>query len=209
MSLEKQIPEEWVKEIVIYFGKLGFFNGSKGEADSVHYLSKIAEPYTMFPGGTSGFLAEQAFLTLDKNRIWCRDSEADFLEGHYWYVRTLLDWSRISRGCFRPQSLSEVWLPPRTTDPARPNSHEQPIEVSFVLGDKRWSFELLELGGWLDSTVIKKVNEAIFHTGYQFAYVIAPYDAQETYLCCLTTAEVRQLKDERGWKFHEEFFSVS
>ena len=206
MSPEKQIPLEWVKGVVIYFGKLGFFNGSKGEDDSVQYLAKIADPYSMFPGTNIGFLPEQEFLRLDKSRIWCEDSEADFVEGDYWYIRTLLDWSRISRGCFQPQSLSEVWLPSRPADPPHPEYQETPIQVSFALGDKRWSFELLERGGWIDSTVIKKVNEAIHHTGFQFACVVPPNDDQATYICCLTMAEVQKLKDERGWQFHDEFF---
>jgi hypothetical protein len=195
-----------VKEVVTYFGKLGFFGGSKGGDDDVDYLAKIADPYSMFPGTNIGFLPEQEFLRLDKCRIWCEDAEADFLEGDYWYVRTLLDWSRISRGCFQPQSLSEVWLPARPADPPHPDVKEQPIQVSFMLGDKRWSFEVLELGGWMDSSAIKKVNEAIHPTGYQFAYVFPPDGDQSTYLCCLTMAEVQKLKDERGWQFHEKFF---
>ncbi len=212
MSIQTQFPQEWLREVISYFGKLGFFNHAEGSDSELQFISDIASTSGIFPEGpfdpkkqTGGFLPEQELLAFDKLRIWCKDSEADFKAGDYWYVRTLLDWSRISRGCFQPQNLSEVWLPPRTPGSVSPALPDEPIEVSFVLGDKQWSFELLERGGWLDYRLIKRANEAIGQTGFQFASV-EPDGDQRVYICCLTRVEIQKLKTERGWKFHEEFF---
>jgi hypothetical protein len=210
MPTKTQFPEAWLKDVLSYFSELGFFCPPTSLEDDARFVENKANSYNLFPAGpldpktyNSGFLAEQEILALDENRIWCKDTEADFSAGDYWYVRTLCDWSRISRGCFQPQSLSEVWEPSRPSNPACPASQEQPIKVSFLLRGRPWSFQLLERSGWLDYNLIGEVNRAVCHTGYQFASVV-PDDDQRAYICCFTPVEILKLKNERGWKFHEE-----
>jgi hypothetical protein len=204
-----EFPREWLKEVVSYFGKMGFFQGDEPTDRNLDFLERMANLDEAF---LSGPLipeipeTEQKLLRLkygDGKRVWFEDAEANFVEGDYWYVRTLLDWSQISRGCFKPQNLSEVWLPPRP-DPDSPNCPDEPIEMSFTVGGKEWKFEVEYRGGWFDYSLIGKVNKAIYSTGYQFASVWI-HD-QCAYVCCLTMAEVGKLRDERKWRFHEEFF---
>lgn len=207
-----QIPQEWLTDVISYFAKLGFWYIP--DKTTPEEVAKTADLYEIFPPGPldptkliDGRPPEQRLLSMlpmVNNRVWYRDAEADFVKGDYWYIRTILDWSRISVGCFQPQCLSELWLPRRTPDPEYPDQEEQPIEVSYLLGEKRWKFELLEACGWMDRSLVRKVNESIAGTGSQFA--LADGDDQCVYVCCLTMEEVENLKKERGWKFHEDSF---
>jgi len=210
-------PKEWLEEVTGYFLGLGFFRQfSVFESKLISHLERVANADYLFCAGPLNPAdesklsrkAEQILLTLDKDRVWFTDCEADFQDGDYWYLRALLDWSHISQNRFKPQHLSEIWLPRRIPDPSRPDIDEQPIRVSFTLNGNEISIDLEEHGGWFDSRLIEAVNEAIHDTGFQFAAVQCISD-QCAFVCYLALSEIHKLRAERGWKFHEEFFHDS
>ena len=51
-------------------------------------------------------------VSRDKSRVWWEDGEGDITPGDEVYVRTLMAWSRISRGTFLPTNVREVWHKP-------------------------------------------------------------------------------------------------
>ena len=152
-----------------------------------------------------GWTADQLIATFDRDRVWFEDAEVDNAEKDYWYVRTLVDWARISRGCFQPQNLSEIWRSPDVQADA-PRDHL--IEVHFTHNEQPFSIQLSQQGGWFDYDLITFVNKAVHSTGYQFASVCCRSD-QCVFLCCLTEPERKRLQEAKGWRFHEDrFFRV-
>jgi hypothetical protein len=220
MDNKTQFSREWLREVITYFRDWDVWYSPDTSDRHLDFVANIANTDGIFPDGlidatklVSGRLPEQYLLDLSyvaNHWVWCRDCEADFEKGDYWYVRTLLEWSRISRGCFEPQCLSEIWLPLTAPDPEYPEAKEQNIEVSYLLGETRWTFELAELSGWMDTTLVRKVNESISRSGRQFALVEPNGDCDQcAYVCCLTMEQVAKLKNERGWKFYEHAFCPS
>lgn len=200
------ISEAWLGEVLGYLREMDFFKGPEHPSDLQSLLSFVrpmAESTWLFPPGPMdpndqrlGWKADQLIATLDRHRVWFSDAEVDHLPGDYWYVRTLLDWARISRGHFRPQNFSESWrLSPDGTE-------AESIEVRFSHDDTPFNATLSWQGGWFDYDLIKLVNQAIHASGYQFASVACISD-QCVLLCCLTEAERTKLHKEKGWRFHE------
>ena len=214
-------PREWLKEVVSYFSAMGFFLQREPSEADLRFIAKILELQGTLSDGLACITKTSAEKRIEyeqeivrswhnqgegfTQRVWFEDAEADFVEGDYWYVQTLIEWVRISSGCFRPQNFSEVWLPIRR-DPESGQELET-IELAFTLGTDAFKIELDYLGGWFDYRLIRGVNRAIQKTGYQFAsvWIIDQY----AYVCCLTMEQVAKLKQERGWRFHDEFFALA
>jgi hypothetical protein len=200
------IPAVWLREVLSYLRSLDFFTGSQDPTDIAALTSSVreqAENSWLFPAGLLnpddkrlGWTADQLIATFDRNRVWFTDAEVDNEERDYWYVRTLLDWARISRGHFRPQNLSEIWRSPNVKG-------DVAIEVRFTHDDAPFLARLSRQGGWFDYDLISVVNGAIRESGHQFASVACQSD-QCVFLCCLTEAERTKLHQEKSWRFHAD-----
>jgi hypothetical protein len=212
-----QLPERWLTDVVNALQKANFINSGVNEGADLPaviewiqesiYINRDSYSKSFYNPATydGEWTAEQEIAALDKSRVWIIDTEVDFEPSDYWHVRTLLDWARISRGCFDPQCLTELWAANRKLK----SPHiDQAIQVKFKIKGNPFSFTTTRKGGWFDYDLIRVVNRAIQDTGCQFASVAFHSGGQSAYVCCLTKQELNFLRNKRGWQFHDHLFST-
>src|SRR5262245_35178836 len=83
-------------------------------------------------------------------RVWWEDIEADVCEGNNVYQRVLLEWARISRGCFSPTNIEERW-----------DSDERPITVTFRTRGQTVTLNPECVDDWLDLAVLVPINALV------------------------------------------------
>jgi hypothetical protein len=136
-------------------------------------------------------LDELTLLRYDRRRAWFEDLERDVVEGNDAYVDAFAEWSRISRGAFRPHDVRERWA-----------GEEGPVTITFTLAGARHEVEAASQGDFLDLCVLTAgINPLIAPSGRQFA-VYRPDAAlgQEAFVVALTRHE-RTALERRGWHF--------
>lgn len=172
-------------EAVHYYRQMGFFEKFSNLSDEelVNKLREVDE-FSMKSG------EDLDLLSIDKDRVWWEDMEADVFAENKVYVDTLKGWSRIARGAFKPTKITETW-----------RGEEGPVKVEFTLDGIRHCINPEFLEDWLDlEPVLKKVNELILGSGYQFM-VSNDIGDQTAYIVVLTEEEKEKLKHERELEF--------
>jgi hypothetical protein len=131
---------------------------------------------------------ELFFAKYDRDRVWWDDLEADALEGNELYVELFEDWSRISRGAFRPRAVEERW-----------EDELGPFTIEFQLDGRPRRVEGVDLEGWIDPCVLLTgVNPLIRGSGRQF---VMPEPFDQTAFVLALTANERAILEEYGWSF--------
>jgi hypothetical protein len=174
--------QEWVLRFVRFYRSLGFFTGTE-HVDEDHPFGRGAWPGCERPLDFARFSDEEladlliaryerdhdcavdavwAFddadlLRYDTSRVWSEDMEADVCAGNDVYVWVLREWARISRGCFRPEDITETW-----------ETDEGPITVTFAIDGVRCTWHPAFDGDWIDPHLLEWVNEVIAPTGCEF-----------------------------------------
>ncbi|UUZ92359.1 hypothetical protein LJK87_44430 [Paenibacillus sp. P25] len=186
-------PIERVLEAAQYYRNIGFFAGDKSLSNQ-QFEEKFKKFYSDFRGedwdpfDSSEYydaLAEFYVLGEDKQRVWLEDTEADVGSGNEVYVKTLKEWSSISRGAFQPSEIKESW-----------KTEEGPIEVSFTLNGTERTIHPEYLNDFIDTGVLAEINEMIKDSGYQF--VLVEID-QTVFVTVLNDSEREQIQKERYW----------
>ncbi|MEZ4867273.1 MAG: hypothetical protein R3C14_38470 [Caldilineaceae bacterium] len=181
----------WALEIVHYFRPLGFF-ADWARLSEDQLVTKLLAQRRWIWGfrdfDPSSIQEELGLLSLDKERIWWRDLEANVCAENQVYVTTLQEWSRIARGAFQLEHVQEQWA-----------SDEGPITLSLLLDGQPITLHPVFYGDWLDLNILSALNQLIRNRGTQFE-VYAAFD-QTAYVVLLTKAEKARLQAERGWRF--------
>src|SRR5262245_28210135 len=102
---------QWLTEAIPFFRSLEFFGAQAqmSDAELVQWLAHRHREEWRRPFDISDSLADLHLLRFDQDRVWWEDIEADVCEGNNVYQRVLLEWARISRGCFSPTNIEERW----------------------------------------------------------------------------------------------------
>ena len=160
---------------------------SSGDAELDEYFERLARPRR----------DQRDFcLTLrDTQRIWFEDGEDDIRPGDNRYIRTLQEWSDISRGAFLPTGIREVWHQPERWPDCQ-------VVIHFFLNGQECILEPWSGYGWLDFGLLNGINPLIADSGYSYAEWDTGVD-QRTCLVVLTGTEKHRLTAERGWEFSD------
>lgn len=184
-----QASDKWLLQSVQYFRSLGFFAEYAALSDeqlATHLTQAAMERHGVIDPADQ--LADLMLLSLDEQRVWWDDTEADVCAENKVYVDTLAGWSKISRGAFKPENIRETW------------DHESgPIHVEFEHQGKKITLHPSFQDDYIDLNILQSINKIVADTGIQFR-VHAIFD-QTAFIVALTQDEKRKLEKDRGWKF--------
>ena len=183
---QKTGPLDNLTDSMRYFRALGFFSeeakwsdadltqsiiGEKQEASLSISLPSVTEKLVREDTGDPEFDAmiwrsirprpdylDWKSVSRDKSRVWWEDGEGDITPGDEVYVRTLMAWSRISRGTFLPTNVREVWHKPIAWPECK-------VKLEFLLNGRKKVLEPLDSLGWMDHSFIESINKLIAKPG--------------------------------------------
>lgn len=152
------------------------------------------------------FRVDLRMAFFDTRRVFVEDAETDVLEGMG--IALMKKLTRISRGVLNPTDVQEEWSKWRGYPPPevkeyfyRNYRYWNRCSVFFEFRDEKHAIDFYCGGDWLlADPAIKKINELIKDTGYQY------YEPREEYIVYIVFSEneAEKLKRDRGW----EFFSL-
>lgn len=138
---------------------------------------------------------EVFLLSLDSERLWVQDSEADWGIGGPVYARVLLALAGISRGTFNPIIGGESW-----------DESGKVVDITFRVDLTKYKIRAHYSGGYLQLTeFLEKLNPIVAAKGMHFAIINGDRDHPTAYDQCyyivgLTVAEREILEREKGWR---------
>jgi hypothetical protein len=184
---QDMVPRSWLKECITYFRQHGFF--SRMLVDD--YVDIIVDQLNQVLGQPLDLNnherpADLKILSYDQEKVWAIDTEIEHSEGDYFYVRMLLDWSKISGSVFSPQNLSEIW------------NADDIITISFTAETRDWSIDLDYAGGWFDFKILDLVNSIVEPSGKHFI----AYDYKEdqcAHIFFLAENDFQRITTDRKW----------
>lgn len=185
------VVDQNITQSVAYFRSLGFFADRSNEADKDVAAELFDSHMSKWGTGFSeqAWLADLELLAGDPLRVWWKDTEADVGPGNRVYMRTIKDFSHISRGMFSPARLRETWA-----------SEVGPVRVSFTLDGIRHGIEPRVLNDYIDmSLLLNELNQLIVESGVAL-FMYEQFD-QTAFVVALTADEAKTLREERGWRF--------
>lgn len=159
------------------FKELGFFI-NLGEQEVLNKYKAENGDYVTPPE-----YSDLRLLKFDQSRIWWEDTEADVYNGANRYVEVLDQWSKISQGSFQPKDINEVW-----------ESDHGPITVSFKLDGQIYQITPEYYEDYLDTTVLRKINDIIKNSGYQFKQLET--DDQTAFILVVATSEIDRINKQ-------------
>jgi len=133
-------------------------------------------------------LADLMVASLDPDRVWWRDLEADVDASNQVYAQTIGAWAAISEGAFAPTGITERWDGPRG-----------PIHVGFTLDGVARELRPEYLYDWIDPRLIVPINALLDGSGRQLE-TIRGFD-QTAVVLALTPGEKAALATGRDWCF--------
>lgn len=184
-----QTSDTWLLQSVQYFRSLGFFAEHAALSDSQlaeHLTQAAMERHGVIDPANQ--LADLMLLSLDEQRVWWDDTEADVCAENQVYVDTLTRWSKISRSAFMPENIRETW-----------DGEHGPVHVEFEHNGKKIALHPRFQHDYIDLNILQSINKVVADTGIQFR-VHAIFD-QTAFIVALTQDEKRKLEKDRGWKF--------
>lgn len=190
-------PEERLLDAAHYYRKLGYFGQDRNLTDQ-QFDEKFLKFYKDFvdsdwnPFDSSEYYDEYAELYVwgeDKDRVWLKDTEADVVNGNDVYVKTLQQWSALSRGAFKPEDIKESW-----------GSDEGPVTVTFTLNGQKRTLHPRFMNDFIDTGILLEINEMIRDSGIQF--VMVEID-QTVFVTALTAEEKSRIEQDRHLAFDE------
>lgn len=184
-----QDADSWLIRSVKYFRSLGFFAEHTGLSDeqlAAHLTDAAKERHGVINPGDE--LADLMLLSLDQQRVWWEDTEADVCAENKVYAETLRAWSAISRGTFAPENIVETW-----------KTERGPVLVEFNFKGKPAALHPSYMDDYIDINILQSVNRLVVDTGIQFR-LHAIFD-QTAFIVALTLDEKKKLEKERGWRF--------
>lgn len=163
------------------------------DADDGAFLEALIGRFSVSWGSADHFdpsdpLADLMVASLDPDRVWWRDLEADVDPSNQVYVGTIGDWARISVGAFAPTDVTERW-----------DSAQGPVHVGFTLDGVARELRPGYLYDWIDPRIIVPLNALIDGSGRQFETIEA-FD-QTAVVLALTPGEKAALATGRDWCF--------
>jgi hypothetical protein len=188
--------QKWLLEAIHFFRTLSFFESYRELSDEelLATLNKvrggalIRQIDFILPYAPVTADLDRILLALDKKRVWEDDTEADVCPEHAVYVRTLNEWSAISRGTFVLEDVQEHWT-----------SDNGPVRVTLAHQGQTFRLHPRYWDDYMDIGILTEVNEIIADTGIQFA----AYDTQDqtAFVVALKPHERETLEQERNWRF--------
>jgi hypothetical protein len=178
-----------VERSLALFRSLGFFAGTA--LSTVELARDLVARYDEEwdkPFSPDHEWADLRLLRYDPSRVWWRDTEGFWYPGEDAYVRTLVEWAAISRGCFRPADIAERW-------------GSGGVSITFTLAGEPCRLRAQPMGDYLDTSILVGVNELI--NGCQFEAYDTGGDTS-LFLVVLTLVEKAALR-ERGWRFQSTY----
>ncbi|MBI3928570.1 MAG: hypothetical protein HY319_23730 [Armatimonadetes bacterium] len=178
----------WLTELVAFYRRFGFFGAYRkaSDEDAVRQLVQLQAPRGGFEPGVPR--ADLQALRWDTTRVWTEDPSLQITPGSRAYVKTLAEWSRISRGAFLPRGLTESW-------------DQNRIWLDLAIDGEPAGFEALDAGdNLIDLEMVKDVNNLIKHPYYRLE--IIENDKQIVSIMVLTAEEKIQIERARGLPFH-------
>lgn len=177
---------DWIKEAVLYFRKLGFYQEYSNLSDD-ELVRKIKDACEYI--GDEFFHNHQlvTLLAEDKSRTWTDNGE-DFIQD---YVKILNKWGEISYGNFVPKNITQ------TKDEA-----ERITRINFEINEKKIEIQANIYKNGIDMGVLEAINETLIDNQIQFDKRIQ--------FCCigddncivsLTAAQKRCFEKDLGLKF--------
>ncbi len=180
---------ETLAERVRAFRSIGFFAGDpRGDDEIAAVVDDLYAAAFGAPLPRDGEAAELGVAAHDATRVWWQDIEADVDQENAVYEATLREWSAISVGAFRPESITERWATERG-----------PITVDVTLDGRMHTLRPAYQDDWIDLGIVPQLNQVIRASGRQFE-VVAAFD-QTAVILALTPGEKARLMRERGWRF--------
>lgn len=186
-------PKERLLDAAHYYREAGFFQKDKTLTNQQFddkflefYKGFATKNWDPFDSGKAYYdaLADLYVLQQDKDRVWLEYTEADFIsKDKNFYVETLKQWSAISRGSFLPSDIVETW-----------DTEEGPITVSFMLNGQKKTIHPKYMYDYLDTEILKDLNEMMKNTGYQFAEIDMD---EEVFITVLTAKEKDRIQQDR------------
>lgn len=180
---------DWLAKSIKYFRALGFFAGYPALSDNE--LAPQLEQAAKQRHGVidpHNELADLILLSLDDQRVWWDDTEADVCAENLVYEQTLRQWAAISRGAFAPENIREAWA-----------GEQGPVEIAFQLQGRSQILRPTYQDDYIDLNILSPINEMIARSKIQFA-VHAIFD-QTAFVVALTQDEKKKLTRDRGWRF--------
>jgi hypothetical protein len=127
-------------------------------------------------------------LKWDKSRTWLYDVEGDVCIENTVYVGVLNRLSKISKGIFQPQNISEEWDTPKGE-----------IHLKFLLNGKQHEIRPKYMNDWIDAQVIREVNLLLESDRVKFEIVLT--GDQTVFVTMLSPSEKKQIETDRKWIF--------
>lgn len=185
---------QWLLDSIHYYRELDFFSEHKDYSDL-----EIIHEITLHPSrGNAHWLFDRSFnlslheanlclLSWDLKRVWWDDMECSICFQNNVYPFLLSQWSEISRGCFLPQDIREIW-----------QTEVGPIQIEFNLDGQQYCLEVAYKNDWLDLNILSEINKLISSAGYKFES--CPTESQNLFLVVLKPDEKEKLQVQ-GVKF--------
>lgn len=181
---------QWLLDSIHYYRELDFFSEYKDYSDL-----EIIHEITCHPSrGNAHWLFDRSFdlslheanlclLSWDLKRVWWDDMECSICFQNNVYPYLLSQWSGISRGCFLPQDIREIW-----------QTEVGPIQIEFSLDGQQYCLEVAYKNDWLDLNILSEINRLISSTGYRFEF--CPTESQNLFSVVLKPDEKEKLQDQ-------------
>ena len=163
------------------------------DADDGAFLDALVGRFDATWGSADSFdpgdpLADLMVASLDPDRVWWRDLEADVDPSNQVYLQTIGEWAAISEGAFAPTGITERW-----------DTAQGPVHVQFTLDGVARELRPEYLYDWIDPRLIVPINALIDGSGRQLETVEA-FD-QSAVVLALTPKEKWALATGRDWCF--------
>jgi hypothetical protein len=156
--VSEYVPAEKLVEAVHFYRGLGFFSqySDLPDTEAAKRLNAIyrSDALRKQDLDMSGDLDNLVLLSLDEDRVWWEDAEANMIDGDNFYVAMTQTLGRISRGAFQPQQVDERW-------------EGEEITVSFDCDGQSHEVKLDESLGWIDPALIDYVSRLMEPAGYK------------------------------------------
>jgi hypothetical protein len=185
--------KSYLISFIRYFRPLGFYREYQALSES-ELTEKLAELWTAevgFEFDSADPYIDLFLLQWDFDRVWWQDVEADVCVDNEVYTAMIERFSRISRGAFLAEGISELW-----------NSPKGEIQVSVTINNQEYHICPQVQGDWIDLQVISQINAFIEESTYQFE--IVQTGTQVAFVTALTPSEKQSLQSERGWIFCDD-----
>jgi hypothetical protein len=179
-------PAQTPEDVIRFYRELGFFRDGSFEDVARRLLERFESDYDR-PFNPNEPWDDLWLLSYDEGRVWHGDPECDVCPGNQVYEEVLEEWSRVSDGCFVPESIEETW-----------EGEEGPISVRFLLNGKQYVLHPKWHYDWLDLEVLGAINSFIEETGRQF---VCASDVNFAVVFALDAGTKRLLSERRKLPF--------